>query len=156
MTTMNAAADTLARLDRGWDTLENTVTGLDGATLSEVRDPAGWAAKDHLMHVAAWEEAFLASLDGRPRHEALGIDAALLRDGDDNSVNAAIFSRHRDRPLPDVLAAIRTTHAALRARVAALRDEASLAEVPGPTWEHYEEHLGWIRELVRRGARAST
>jgi hypothetical protein len=75
------AAETLARFDQRWAALEEMVTRLDEHTLTEVRDPAGWSAKDHLMHVAQWEQALLAKVDRRPRHEALGIDAVCTRCG---------------------------------------------------------------------------
>ena len=121
--------------------------------LSLARDSAGWSAKDHLMHVAAWGHAFLASLDGRPRHEALGIDKATDGEEDTDAINAAIFTRHRHRSPGDVLDALRASHEAMRARVATLRDSATLAQVPGNTFEHYAEHLGWIRELLSRAPR---
>ena len=71
------------------------------------------------MHVAAWEDAFLARLAGRPTHEALGLDEATLAQ-DEDTENAAIFARHRHRPLAEVLNAARTSHRAARARLAAL------------------------------------
>ena len=158
MTTPETAAATLARFDRAWAELDGTVRALDERALTDVRDPVGWSAKDHLMHVAVWEQALHAKLDGRPRHEALGIDPAADASGDDDAINAAIFAGTRHRPLRDVLAALRDTHAATRARVAALLGPAGapaagtlLSEVPGYT-EHYEQHQRWIRELAGRAA----
>jgi len=64
--TPNTTADVLSRVDRAWTSLEGTVGRLSPAQLTELRDPAGWAVKDHLMHVAVWEDAFVARLEGRP------------------------------------------------------------------------------------------
>ncbi|PYM61848.1 MAG: hypothetical protein DMD79_11835 [Candidatus Rokuibacteriota bacterium] len=67
MTTPEATAGLLAQLDQTWSDLRETVSTRSERDLTEARDSAGWSAKDHLMHVAAWGHAFLASLDGRPR-----------------------------------------------------------------------------------------
>jgi hypothetical protein len=182
--TPKTTADVLARVDQAWASLEDTVARLSPAELTEVRDPAGWAVKDHLMHVAAWEDALVARLDGRPTHEALGLDEATLA-LDEDTVNDAIFVRHRDRGLPEVLNALRRSHRAARARLAALHDRtvagpasavlspegratgfsiddtaaptgpdatSAAAWIGGNTWEHYDAHHGWIRELVARGS----
>jgi hypothetical protein len=148
MTTSDTAAVILAKFDRAFAELEATVKTIGERELTEIRDPAGWSAKDHLMHVATWEQALLAKLDGRTRHEALGIDEATDRSGDDDTINAAIFSRTRHRRLDEVMDAVRKTHAATRARLAAPDATATvLAEVPGYT-EHYDQHRTWIRELI--------
>jgi hypothetical protein len=167
--TPETTAELLTLVDEAWAALESTVARLEPGQLTDVRDAAGWAVKDHLMHVAAWEDALVARLTGRPLHEALGIDEAVLSQ-DEDTENAAIFERHRHRPLAEVLAAARASHRAARARLAALADRAvagSVADVVPPgaerderpaaawiagnTWEHYAAHLGWIRELVDRG-----
>ena len=164
-TTPETAATILARFDHAWAALDTTVKGLDERQLTAVHDPAGWSAKDHLMHVALWEQALLAKVDGRPRHEALGIDEATDRSPDDDTINAAIFARTRHRPLKEVLDTLRSTHAMTRARLAALADgrlpasttpdahtaSTLLADVPAYT-EHYEQHHTWIGELVGRTA----
>src|SRR2546421_6318984 len=98
MTTPEAEA-VLAKFDRTWAELDEMVKGLSDDALTDIHDPAGWSAKDHLMHVAQWEQALLAKVDGRPRHEALGIDAATDRTGDDDTINAAIFAATRQRTL---------------------------------------------------------
>jgi hypothetical protein len=164
--TPRTTAELLSRVDRAWEALEDTVGRLTPAQLTDLRDPAGWAVKDHLMHVAAWEDALLARLAGRPPHEALGIDEAVLAQ-DEDTENAAIFARHRQRPLPEVLDAVRASHRATRARLAGLKDHAvagtvadllppgsesdgssAAAWIGGNTWEHYEAHHDWIRALV--------
>jgi hypothetical protein len=145
MSTPETAVETLAKFDRTWAELDEMVQRLGEPALTEVRDPAGWSAKDHLMHVAQWEQALLAKVDGRPRHEALGIDAATDGTGDDDTINAAIFAATRHRSLKDVLRALRETHAATRARLGAA--VTLLSEVPGYA-DHYDQHHGWIRELV--------
>jgi hypothetical protein len=176
--TPKSTAELLSLVDHAWEMLERTVARLGPAQLTDVRDSAGWAVKDHLMHVAAWEDALLARFAGRPTHEALGLDEATLSK-DEDTVNAAIFSRHRHRSLAEVLDAARESHRATRARLAALSDRAvagavadavptaspdaqrtggadrdespAAAWIGGNTWEHYSAHLGWIHELVDRG-----
>ena len=164
--TPKTTAELLTRLDREWEALESTLGGLTQTQLTDTRDPAGWAVKDHVMHVAAWEDALLARLAGRPTHEALGVDEATLAQ-DEDTQNAAIFTRHRHRPLTEVLNAARASHRAARARLAALGDRAvagtvadvvppgadsdggpAAAWIGGNTWEHYEAHHNWIRALV--------
>ena len=161
-------AELLSRVDRAWLALESTVARLEPASLTDVRDPAGWAVKDHLMHIAVWEDYLLARLTGRSVTEALGLDDATLGQ-DEDTQNAAIFAQHRHRSLPDVLDAVRASHRATRARLATLTDHAVAGSVSdvippgaekddrpagawigGNTWEHYTAHLGWIRELVGR------
>ena len=158
--TPKTTAELLSRLDRAWEALENTLGGLTEAQLTDLRDPAGWAVKDHVMHLAAWEDALVARLAGRPIHEALGLDEATLGQ-DEDAENAAIFVRHRHRPLADVLNAARTSHHVARVRLAALGDRAvagtvadvvppggesdgspAAAWIGGNTWEHYEAHHG--------------
>ena len=167
--TPKTTADLLSLVDHSWVTLEGAVARLTPEQLTDVRDPAGWAVKDHLMHVAAWESYLLARLTGQPPHEAMGVDEAMLAK-DEDTQNAAIFALHRHRPLGDVLEAVRASHRATRARLATLGDRAvagsvsdvvppggdkderpAAAWIAGNTWEHYNAHLEWIRELVDRG-----
>ena len=162
-------AEVLSLVDRAWLALEGAVARLEPAQLTDARDPAGWAVKDHLMHIAAWEAYLLARLTGGSVPEALGLDEATLAQ-DEDTQNAAIFAQHRHRSLSDVLSAVRASHRATRARLAALADHAvagsvsdivppgeekderpAAAWIGGNTWEHYAAHLGWIRELVDRG-----
>jgi len=137
---------TLATFDDAWTRLDALVKRLDARQLAEIRDPAGWAAKDHLMHVAKWEQALLASVDGQPRHQALGTEPSTDGSEDYDAINAAIFAATRDRALPEVLETLRATHATTRARAAA-GDAALLKDLPGYV-EHYDQHRGWIEALV--------
>jgi uncharacterized damage-inducible protein DinB len=100
--TPKTTAELLSRVDRAWEALERTVGRLTPAQLTDVRDSAGWAVKDHLMHVAAWEAAFLGRFAGKPVHEVLGLDETVMAQ-DEDTQNAVLFERHRHRPLAEVL-----------------------------------------------------
>jgi hypothetical protein len=150
MTTATTAATDVARFAHAWAELDGTVRTLSERELTEVRDPAGWAVKDHLMHVALWEQNLLAKLDGRPRHQVLGIDASTEGSEDYDSINAQIFAATRHRSLRDVLETLRSTHATTCAKLADAKSaDALMPDVAGYA-EHYEQHHGWIRELVGR------
>ena len=156
-TTSETAAAALRQFDEAWAKLDTTVKALEPSQLTGPRDPAGWAAKDHLMHMAVWEQALLAKLDGRQRHQALGLDASTEGSEDWDALNAKIFAATRDRGVEDVLHALRSAHATTREHLATLAKgsttapsaEAFLADVPSYA-EHYDQHHGWIRELVGR------
>ena len=49
----------LARVDASWDELAGFVKTTEIAAL-DVPGPDGWALKDHLVHLAAWERSLLA------------------------------------------------------------------------------------------------
>ena len=160
MTTPDTATATLARFDHAWEALDKTVKGLSPRELTDVRDPAGWSAKDHLMHVALWEQALLARVDGRPRYETLGLDASTEGSDDWDTLNAQIFARTRGRAAADVLQALETTHDTTRARLVAMidggpasesspRSQALLSGLPDYI-DHYDQHRGWIEELIAK------
>jgi hypothetical protein len=158
MTTPDTAAATLARFDHAWEALDKTVKSLNRHALTEIRDPAGWAAKDHLMHVALWEQALLARTDSRPRHEVLGLDASTEGSQDWDTLNAAIFARTRNQGVADVLRTLQETHDTTRARLltivrggaAAQSTDSARALLEGlPDYiDHNDQHRGWIETLV--------
>jgi Mycothiol maleylpyruvate isomerase N-terminal domain len=155
-TSGETAATILPKFEHAWSDLDRTIKSLSERELTEIRDPAGWAVKDHLMHLATWDRALLAALDGRPRHQALGLDASTDGSEDWDALNAAIFAATRDRPVPDVLDAARATQAVTRQHLMTLASggvpagaEGFLNDAPGYI-DHYHQHHGWIRELIGR------
>jgi uncharacterized damage-inducible protein DinB len=139
--TPKTTAELLSRVDRAWEALERTVGRLTPAQLTDVRDPAGWAVKDHLMHVAAWEAAFLGRFAGKPVHEVLGLDEAVMAQ-DEDTQNAVLFERHRHRPLAEVLDTLKANHRAGRAR-----------RRPGRLVDR-RQHVGALRRTPRLDPRA--
>jgi DinB family protein len=148
------------KIDKGWDELIDvaqakglTTTGSDG-----------WAVKDHLAHVAAWEVSLLALIEGRDRTKAMGIDD--LNEENVDEVNRLVFELHREKSPAEALRFFRETHEKLMAALAKLSpadlerpyshfqpsdpDESRpvLEWVAGNTYEHYAEHIGWIQELA--------
>ena len=56
----------VAPIDKGWTELNGLVDSLGPNGLT-ITGSDGWAVKDHLIHIAAWEHSLLALLDGRDR-----------------------------------------------------------------------------------------
>src|SRR5690606_3652039 len=65
--------DLLAEIDAAWQRLMATMTAHPEQDYVEKRDQVGWNALDHLAHVTAWERSALFPLQGKSRHEALGV-----------------------------------------------------------------------------------
>lgn len=150
----------------GWDQLEQAIAGLANVDLEERADGA-WSAVDHLGHVAAWERATSALLEGRQRHLGLGIDEELYQTDDDDLINAAVQAQHAERSAAETLAELRDAHAELVAVLDRLSEEAlqrtfsaslpgepgeesgepMLTRLVGDTYAHYVEHAEAIRAL---------
>ncbi len=151
-------AGLLSRIDRAWAALEESFAGLSEAQLT-APGPEGWSVKDHLAHIATWERILLvAHLQGRSFAEAAGMDDATAKATEEmtaeTGLNDWFLQRDRGRPLADVLADVRETHARLLealedAEFAALRER--MGHVIGNTYEHYDEHRAIIRALVQSG-----
>jgi hypothetical protein len=134
--------------------------------------PDGWAPKDHLVHIAAWEGRLLALLNGRPAWEGLGISEADVNAHEMDHLNDIVYRRSKDRPLPDVLEESRRSYQRVLAALENLSDEdlyrpyshyrpddppynpaPVIGWIAGNTFEHYEEHQDWMRALLE-GSRA--
>ena len=156
-----------ADIDRDWHALHAHLARLTEQQLTSVHDQEGWAVKDHLAHLAAWEDSILVLFQDKPRHQGLGVAEALYASGSFDAVNAAIYEQRKDLPLDQVLSRLQGTHDQLLALIQPLSDDdlnrpassyfrnLSPAErrrladlVRENTAEHYAEHLDWIEALV--------
>ena len=163
-------AELMARIDGARAAIEEAIAGADPERLTAPGDD-GWSVKDHLAHLAAWHHSFLALLEGRPRHTAMGVDKVTYETVGEDGINAFLHERDKDRPLDEVLAAFRGTHEQTLAALEPLTDLDLLRPyshfqpdeppfnpapivgwIEGNTHEHDEEHLGYIRRLLDRPA----
>lgn len=142
--------------------LDRIVGSLSEAQLAAPGPGGGWAVKDHLTHIATWEQMSAALLCGGSDYEVVGMDEATFEKQDIDSLNAAIYEMHRNREPNDVRTLFRDAHAAVLERLADA-DEATLQqqywrtepeqrsvmqELTGNTYGHYLQHLRWIEEQI--------
>jgi len=165
---MRTKADLLAETERAWIALNALLGSLTGEQMTTLKDHAGWSVKDHIIHMVYWERTVLYFLQGKPRHEGLGVDEALFMSGDFDKMNAVVQQQHKDEPLADVLAQFRSTHHEMLTLLESLSDadlqkpfrrwrpgEAGEGEGPklidlldGNMGGHFAEHLEWLQTLV--------
>jgi hypothetical protein len=156
----------LRRIESVWDELLEVLVGLDDAAKSRINPASGWAIKDHLSHLAAWERGITYLLTGRPRPIGMGISEAQWIDLTMDEINNLMYEAGRGQSAAEAMAQIRMAHAEMLDALAALddddlqRDYATFdrSETPtgrpvidwviGNTYEHYQEHLGYIRETL--------
>jgi hypothetical protein len=124
--------------------------------------------KDHVAHVAAWEEFLLAILEQRDRHLSMGVGD--LRDKETDEINDAVFQARRQLAPDEVRNSLAETHRKVRAAIEALSDadlrrprsdfqpadsdvgesgdESLLDEIEWNTWCHYDKHIEWLSALM--------
>ncbi|MAU10003.1 MAG: hypothetical protein CL607_09300 [Anaerolineaceae bacterium] len=161
-------ATLLAHIERDWAYLNQFLHDLSKEQWLNVKNPDGWAVKDHIAHIEAWERSMIALLNGRPRHTGLKVDEALYVSGDFDAINHAIFLLHKNEPLDHVRAQFLATHEELMGLITRLSDadlqlpySHYLPEEPGEddgspifnrvygnTAHHYREHLEWMQEQL--------
>lgn len=165
----------LAAIERSWSRFDAALARLSEEQLLTPTDDQGWTVKDHLVHISVWERSMVFFLQGKPRHEALGVDQELYLHGDDDAINAVIVGQRKDLPLSEVLASLRATHRELLALVEPLSDAdlqqtyrfyqpdepgdryywdeepdgpPAIALVYGNAAQHVADHTAWIETLV--------
>lgn len=162
---MTAPNSVVEPINKGWDELNTLVDSLGPNGLAQA-GPDGWAVKDHLVHIAAWEHSLLALLDGRNRLAAMGVPGV---EGDTDAINAAVWSLHRHKTPQQALDYFRETHALLMKLLARMSDaqlklpynhyqpneprdtddnRPVVDWVAGNTYDHYAEHIAWINQLI--------
>jgi hypothetical protein len=139
----------MKRLDKGWEALEASYTGLSDSELMEPGVTGAWSVRDIIAHVTWWEEEALTHLPvilagGRPRRYSVaygGIDA----------FNAQMTERKRNLSLTEVLRQRDDTHRRLIDFVHSVPEHQFARETRFrrrlrlDTYSHYREHAEEIR-----------
>ena len=115
-------SELLQLIDREWDALQSTIDGLNEDQLTRPTDAGGWTAKDHIAHLAAWENSMVFLLKGKARHDGLGISESVYLTGEVDAINDAIFQNVRGIPLADVQHRLADVHEQMLALLAKLSD----------------------------------
>lgn len=161
--------DLFIKMEEGWRELQTFVRAYPEAQWHINTDAAGWTAKDHLMHLAVWEGSMIAALSGASIPQSMGVsDAtyATIEQGSYDEINAAIQQRYQALDFKQVQRELTERHHALIAKIGTLSDadlhlpfnhfqpnkpdatHPILAYIVGNTFEHYAEHLPWMREIL--------
>ncbi|HEV2027406.1 MAG TPA: DinB family protein [Candidatus Dormibacteraeota bacterium] len=166
MTTPNSE---MVRVEASWNQLVELVNQVqDAGGLTRV-GADGWTVKDHLAHVAAWEQSLLALIEGRDRSSGMGLTEPLE---EIDAVNEAIRKLHAGDTPEEALGYFRDSHTRLTAELEKL-SHADLQKpysdyqpadpdekrpvinwVGGNTYEHYAEHIAWINQLLSESSAA--
>jgi hypothetical protein len=156
----------LRQIEGGWNELEDYLATLTEEQLTRPQDAAGWTVKDHILHIALWEKAALALLEGKSKRAALEVAPETWEAGDD-AINAVIQQRTHDMPLDEALQTLQQTHARLMQKLGTMteadlllpyhhyqadsNDERPLLQwLPWDTVYHYRDHLPWMAALTKQ------
>lgn len=153
----------LERIRNSRAALEQAVAQLSERQLATAGPDGGWAVKDHLAHLAAWEHKLLAMIEGQPGYVGLQLDAATYEHSDIDELNAILHQRFKALGPAAVLAESRQSYETLMATIETL-SEANLGAPYSPggrddhrriidgivdnTYDHYDEHRAAIEEIV--------
>ena len=163
-------AELLDQIQRSRAALEKTIDSLSDAQL-EAREEGGWAVKDHLAHIAAWELGIARLLRGRPRFEAMGVDELVRQRWELDEINERIYRQAADLTPSQALQTFNEAHEEMLAALDGLDDEDLLRPyagyaaqgepqpptagqdpvvgwIIGNTFVHYDEHAETIRAML--------
>jgi hypothetical protein len=164
-TTPFSKTELLTRIERGWDEFNTYLDTLSEAQLTVPTDAAGWTAKDHITHLAVWEDGIHGLLGNQPRWEHMGIDEALWLRGDYDEINMVIQQRLQHVSAADARKMLHDSHLRLVGQVQSMTEEALTlpykhyqpnSDLESPVWHriagntfgHFEEHQPWIAAIV--------
>ena len=151
------------------DTFLNTLTD---AQKEERGIITRYAIKDHLAHLAVWEQGIITLLNGQSRWATMKLDADYVDAPSTHfdDLNAIIFIYHKSLSYSEAYQLFETNHTTMLAKLYTMKDadlhvpENRYREKGGDepeglpngvrimwnTYEHYEEHLPWMREQFER------
>jgi len=159
-------AELVAAIDSSWEDLLSFLHAVS-PTHASTRDDNGWTVKDHVTHMAVWEDSVAVLFRGGLRHEALGIDETFYTASSFDEINEVIKEGFKAVPLTQAIRQLEQVHRELMTGVKALSegdlkaavrdyfaqaprtdDRPMMTFVYDNTADHFTEHLQWMRELI--------
>ena len=159
-------SEILRRNRAAFEELEEILASLDDVRLSEPGTD-GWAIKDHLAHLAAWQIGIVHLLQRKDRFAAMGLDRAAMKGKSEDEINDKIYELNARLTPAQAWDLLRDAHTQMEAQLESMSSEdlyrpyaSYLPEgvrasqdpvlnwVVGDGYEHYREHIGWLRELI--------
>lgn len=154
-------SELIARIQESRAALDALVGALSPEQAAAPAPDGGWSVKDHLAHLAAWQCVAYLRLIGHMRyeHEVFGMNPARYAASSGDELNAAVYRSCRDRTLAEVRASFEQAYQQVLGALAGMSwadlqrptspDDPHLGtlvgNVSGNTYEHFEEHAGWVR-----------
>jgi hypothetical protein len=157
----------LKRMQDGWNNFLAYLKTLSDEQMTKPVDDVGWTVKDHVVHLAAWEDGIAALLAGQSRRERMNVDQGTWNTDNFDKINAVIQAKHKSKPVTDVLKMFQDAHQRMVEGVRKLSDQDLVrpyrsfdsnstsespifASIVGNSYGHYEEHKPWIEAIVAR------
>ena len=156
-------AELLERIHNSRAALDQVAGQLNERQLATPGPDGGWAVKDHLAHLAAWEHKLLAMIQGQPGYVGLQVDATTYEHSDTDELNAILHERFKALSPAAALAESRQSYQQLMATIERL----SAADLGAPyapgdpddqrriidgiidnTYDHYDEHRAAIEQIA--------
>lgn len=154
----------LSQLEASWNEFQNWIASLTEEQFTVPTDAAGWTVKDHAIHIAAWEKAALATIEGKSKREAMNITPEVWEQ-DDDPINAVIQQRYHNMPSNEVKQTLQQNHDLLLKKFDTMTEAdfqlpyrhyqpKSTQENPIIRWlewdtiGHYNDHLSWMKVIV--------
>jgi uncharacterized damage-inducible protein DinB len=132
-------------------------------------DEAGWTIKDHLAHLAAWQNGITALLQRKPRFKAMGLPESAAEERNVDRINEQIRAAQHGLTLAQVVKLLNDADKNFRAVLTKLpsadlfkpyayyakirkpseqENEPVYGWVEGNSWHHIEEHLPWMQQII--------
>lgn len=164
----HSKAELLDRIRASYSALKETFQPLSDDQLSRPA-PSGWAIKDHLAHLAAWELGITALLQHRPRFAAMQVEDAMEQGKSTDELNDLIYQQNVGLSATEAKQRFEAAHEQMLQALAALSDddlyrpyadylpegsqgsqEPVLNWIVGNTFGHFDEHQEYIRTFFER------
>jgi hypothetical protein len=153
-------------IESDWAKLEASLAGLNEQQLTQICDEHGWNIKDHLAHIAHWEEVLFMMFLGISYEESMRIPWGKYAVFDD--VNEDMRRQWADFSPTAIVNRLRRVHAQLMTKLSPLLEEDLhtpvklffsnvwlpdyeqrdlAAFIQAHTDNHYRDHTAWIGQM---------
>ena len=163
-------SELIHKIDAASADIESFLADLTDVQMTDRYDDQGWNVRDHINHLAVWEESIAMLFHGKPRYESLGIDASQYSSRNFDEINAIIRERLKNLSRASAMDKFRHIHNLLMTSVQTLTDaelnqpagvffpqvpandqRTVLKLIEDNTADHYLEHLPWMEAIATSG-----